>query len=426
MTTRARSCWLALVLVVSWTAGAESRQEPLSIDPRIVLDELRRAYRTAPVADEAIVTIRNALGQSRSERVTVRIDAAGVRADEGPRRVLLELGPLRVGVEEGRLVADHAAEPGLVFVYEFAGPLTAAAIEQVLPPLPVPHVAIAGPDPEGMNAPLAYARGIEWVSAELRAASLPPVEVLRGLRPEGPVVLTIHAESGRLLQFSAEMPGAGGPVTLEVICRAVPPGDPATWIPPTDGRELVPALVDLRTGRARPELRPGQQAPDLALLGPDLGAWSLHDALASAARESPEGPAPPAVVILFRPGEAAADARAGVEALRAVVSGPGARRVVNRAAAVMDLGAFSRDRFQQLRSEWAGGADAERPIPADDLLWASSSAESLDRFASDAGAAAIIVGPDRTIRAILRLDGRGSDVPGVIEELGRVLAGQGP
>lgn len=423
MVSRARSWragWLALGVLTACGAGVAARQEPVPIDPRMVLDDLRRAYRTAPVADEVLVAIRSSNGQVRSERIVVRIDAAGVRPDEGPRRVLLELGALRIGLAEGRLVATHTAEPALVFIHEFSGPIGPDAIERAIPPLPVPHLAIAGPDSEALRTPLAYASSVRWDSADLHAQVNPPVATLRGSRDEGPVTLTIHGETGRLLQFSADMPGAGGPVVLELTCRALPPGDPAGWIPSTQGREVVGTLMELRTGRVRPELTPGQPAPDLALLGPDLAAWSLHEALASGARERPGATGPSGVVILFRPaGDAMSDARTCADAVRELVEGDG-RRLVGRAAVVMDLGAFSRERFQQLRAQWAAGAG--RPGGADDLLWASSAADSLDRLARDAGAAALIVGPDRAIRAIIRLDGRAGDATGVLEELRAALA----
>ncbi|MCC6659625.1 MAG: hypothetical protein IT437_01940 [Phycisphaerales bacterium] len=402
------------IFILSGAALAQD-QPPLPITPEIVLGDLRAAYRKAPVADEVRVTLRTPAGPVRSDRVVIRADAAGVRTDDGPRSVLLTLGPLSIWVGGGRVVATHEAEPGAAFVREFTGPIEPAALRDILPPIPLPQLAALAPDAAAMSDPTPYTPHVTWTGASLDTEAKPPTATVTGSFPGGPVTMTIDAQSGRLTSFRADTTGPDGPVTLELTSKPIDPGTPASWkIDAAEGgREVVTSLAELRTGRVPPVLRAGDTVPDVALLGPDLSAWSLHDALASAARERPGEPAAPAVLILFRAERVGPapmnNARTAAAALRVLATAQPPTRFISRAGVVIDLGEFSRDRFQALRRQWAEGA----PPDSDGLLWASSAAQTIDRFSREAAAIAAIIGPDRTLRAVIVLDAN-PDIPAAI------------
>jgi hypothetical protein len=403
-----RSPATVVCLGLAAIAPAQDTPQTLPITPDVVLGDFRAAYRKEPVADEVRVTLRTTSGPVRSDRVVIRVDAAGVRTDDGPRSVLLTLGPLSIWLGDGRVVATHEAEPGAAFIRELPGPgktIEPASLRDILPPIPLPQLAALAPDPAALEEPTPYTPRVTWTGASLDADARPPTATVTGSFAGGPVTMTIDGESGRLISFRADTTGPDGPVTLELSSKPVDPGTPATWKIDTAGREVVTKLPELRTGRVPPVLKVGDAVPDVALLGPDLSSWSLHDALASAAREHPSEPAPPAVLILFRADrvgpQAMTDAKSAAAALRALKSAEPSPRFVSRAGVVIDLGEFSRDRFQSLRRQWSEDAPPEAP----DLLWASSAAQTIDRFSKEAAAVAAVVAPDRTLRAVVVLDG---------------------
>jgi hypothetical protein len=407
-----------MCLGLAAVAPAQDTPQPLPITPDIVLGDFRAAYRKEPVADEVRVTLRTPAGLVRSDRVVIRVDAAGVRTDDGPRAVLLTLGPLSIWLGEGKVVSTHESEPGAAFVREVKGPIEPAALRDILPPIPLPQLAALAPDPAALDEPTPYTPRVTWTGASLDADARPPTATVTGSFAGGPVTMTIDGESGRLVSFRADTTGPDGPVTLELTAKPVDPGTPATWKIETAGREVVTKLAELRTGRVPPVLKVGDAVPDVALLGPDLSSWSLHEALASAAREQPGEPAPPAVLILFRADrvgpQAMTDAKSAAAALRGLKSADPPARFASRAGVVIDLGEFSRDRFQSLRRQWSEGA----PEGVPDLLWASSAAQTIDRFSKEAAALAAVVAPDRTLRAVVVLDG----IVDVAGALGAALA----
>jgi hypothetical protein len=418
------AAFVCLVLAAATAAPARQGERRLvPLEPLVVLDDFRAAYRKGPAADEVQVVVRPNGGTPRADRIVVRIDAAGVRADEGPRSVLLELGPLRVWLGAGRMEATHESEPGLCHVREVPDLFAPGSLSVVLPPLPLPQLAAISPDIAAMDSPTPYTVGVRWSGATLDADARPPIATVVGQTDAGSVTLCMNGQTGRLTRFSADVPGG----TIELICRSIDPGDPRRWPISIEGHERVSTLGELRTGRAPAELPIGRPVPDIALLGPDLAAWSLHEALRSAALERPQDPTLHAVLILFRahddPVRAAAvwtDVRPALEAVRTLVapsSGP-PTRVMARSAVVMDLGAFSRERFQRLRREWTAAIpDVRRTIPADELLWAADASQTIDRFARGADAVAAVIAGDRTLRGVVRLDGRGADAEGVLREL---------
>lgn len=409
-------------------AGAASAQvldQPIGVDPRVPLEEARAEYRAGVTADAVEVTVRPPSGPPRTERIVVRIDAAGIGDGDTARRVLLELGPLTVFAGGGRIVAVHAGEPGLYWRTEYDGPLGPGVFGDTLPPLPVPQLTLAAPDEGAFRVPIPHAPAVEWLSATLDPTGRTPVFVVSGRGEAGLVSATFDAESHRLSRFRAEFPSpSGSGVTLlELRCRAIEPGNPERWEPDGAGRQRVAMLADLRGDRTVPPVTPGGTVPDISLLTAVMEAWSLAEALRAATAASPAAP-PPAALLLFRvpaDRERAArietDARAGLEAIRALRSpadGAPGSRFIARSGVVVELRDYSAAWFDAIRRRWGAEDDGG-------LLWASSAASTIDRFSREADALVAVVFHDRLLSVVIPLDGRSADAAAIADELRSAL-----
>jgi hypothetical protein len=81
-------------------------------------------------------------------------------------------------------------------------------------------------------------------------------------------------------------------------------------------------------------------------------------------------------------------------------------RFVSASAVILDLGQFSRDRWQLLRQAWEASRGGSPAISADDLMWSPGALESIDRFSPGADSILVIIRPDKTLAATIRLEGR--------------------
>jgi hypothetical protein len=410
MWNRMTMCGVAVGVAV--IAFGQPDDVPREWHPGEIFGETRKAYRAGPVADDVSVEVTIDGGAPRAERLTVRIDAAGVGLEDGPKRVLLELGPLRVYVGGGRLIATHSAEPGAYFEAPFEKQISLVSLQEVLPPLPVPQLALVIPDDAAMRTPTPYTKGVGWDRAEYEGDATPPSVRVYGRGFDGPVELAIDPKTSRIAGFAARFQSDSHDAVLELTCRPVPPGDPAAWEPDVTGRTRVGTLSALRSGARRVELRPGDRVPDFTLIAPDQTAWSLL----AAGREASSRPV---AVLLFRvPADAArataieADARAGLAAVGALRS---EGLVADHAGAVIELSEFNREAFLALAEAWARGTVGT--TGAGRLLWASSGAASIDRFARDAGALIAVIKPDGTLGGVVRLDGRAGAGTSVVDDL---------
>lgn len=384
-------------------------QTEVPIDPELVISDARAAYRAAPTADEVTVVLRPdgpaaATSGARRERFIAKIDP-GPADTTHPRRAVIHLGPLTALLEHNAVTVTHEADPASALVHASPGPPSPEALAAALPPVPWPQLALASDADPGFAAPTPYTREVRWREATLDPSTQPPTATVTGRSDTGPISMTINAETGRLMRLIAQV-SSGPPTVLDITARPVDPGDPAAWAPPADGRQHVASLTEL-IARSDAPVRIGDPSPEIILLGTDLDQWTLTGAIAATERPRP------AAVLLFRlPGdetEAAAvlrDAMVGRDALRAAASGPD--ELASAAGAVMDLSAFSRGGFETLRREWAALREPAK-LGVDELRWTSTAPQTIDRFAPGAQAALVVVGADRQVRAVIRLDGLSED-----------------
>lgn len=437
-----------LTLVASFILAAHaaaqlpaSKAEPVPVE--LALASLREVH-TGVIAEEMHVRFRSGAGGERTDTIALRMESNA----DAVQRLRLELGPLRIYAASGTITAVHASAPGRCYTRSYTGALTPQVLAGVLPPIPLPQFALVADRGGAFRAPTPHTADISWSDAVLDDTVRPPTVTLTGAGAKSRVTLIANAETSRLIRFTASIQGPDGDSTLELMnFRPVDPGDPATWAIPTEGLEQVATLAALRPPAPPPaaEILPGQPVPDLSFSRPDLSRWSLHSALLDAAanQAAAGAAAPPAVVIFFRfsaiPERAAEiirDAKAGLAALRQVTIGRalpgdnpaeiGPLPAVTASAIVMELGEFTPQRWEEARSAWGLISRERRPrnpldIPADALMWAPSAAQTIERFAHGANAIVVVVAPDRTLKAVIRLDGRYADMVAVAKELRDLL-----
>lgn len=430
-----RPALVAAAIALAGTAllgtPAPAQQPPgdaqtVQVPPGIMLEDLYAAY-ARPAAEEMTIRVRPPGGTERVETITVRTDPGDSRT---PRRLGLEMGPLRVHAAEGKLTAISTSAPGKYFEQSYSGDLTSAVLGELLPPIPLPQLELAAQEKLTLAAPTPYTTGMVWTGAVAQTGARQPTMTLTGEGPSGPVMVIAHVATGRLIRISASIRGRAGDTSLELSFREIQAGDPASWAINVEGHTRVDSLMQLRSDSSRPgQVRVGQAVPEMSFTRRDLSPWTLSAATGA----SGEAPANALVLVMFRAGQgglpAMGDAGAGLGVLRAIRRGDNADPVAFSAGAaiVIELADFQKRVWDQAAAAWAAGAPEPDPLwTAAELMWSSSVSLSIDRFAPGAGAAAVVIGPDRTLRGVVVLDGRAADGAGLESDLRAILKGPEP
>ena len=395
-------------------AAGQGRSEGPPAEPipaEVILSDLREAY-SKVTAEEVSARFRSGAGE-RGDTFTVRIDP-GEPGSPRPRAMLLELGALRVYVGGGRLTAVSSSAPDKVFTRECPGAMTPGRLAEMIPPLLLPQLALISGD-AGFATPLAHLAGVAWSDGVADETVRPPTVTMKGTSPNGSIEVISSIPTGRLQKISASFRRGETEGVLDLTFRAIDPGDPARWVIPIEGRQVVGLLSELRAA-ARP-VGPaviGELSPNISLHRFDMTGWTLHEGLVGAE------PGTWLAVVLFKlPFQASITQDGGNEpriAIRSLQSAlqeqsgsalsPKVRCAV---AAVMELKEFSRDRWAEARRQWAEALAKGGPPGAAELMWASGAPESIDRFLPGAGAVIVVVRPDRALAAAIRVDGQPDD-----------------
>lgn len=390
---------------------AETKSDPVPIE--IALHDLHDAY-SATTADAVQVRFRAPGGAERSDGLIVRVRAT----PNGVESARVEFGPLRLFASGGHITLINTNAPSKYLQREYAAPLTAASLSGVTPPIPLPELALANQN-DPFTDPSPYTTGVTWTSAAIETSLRGRFLTLSGAGKNSRITIAANPDNGRLVHLTATITSRDGESTLDLQVHPIDPGDASAWAISTDGRERVASLTDLHPA-APPttgQVQPGQPVPDLILSGPDHSRWSLHTALESAAKDAAPKPAPSLVLILFRepanPDQAADAVKSAQAASAALDALKDTAPFTTAAAVVIELGDFSPEKWVQAQSAWSPASTTSKRL----LLWASSAAQTIDRFIPGAQAIAIIITPDRTLRAAIRLDGRPSDAAPLSEEL---------
>jgi hypothetical protein len=414
-------------------APAPAQLRPLpreSVPPEVLLETIRSAYDKKPTADEVKVTLlKGSHSPVASDTFIIRIDPG--TSGPAPARVFIDFGTLRVVAASGEVTAANELVPGKYFQSTLSGPITPRSLAKVIPPTPIPELALVSSDHAVVADLTPYTSHVTWTSATIDASAR--TAMLVGTSSAGPIALTVNPTTGRLSRLTATIHGQGGETTLDLVITPADLGNPGSWGIPVEGRERVKSLADLRTPQASAQpASVGQPVPDLSAQRTDFSPWSVHRALA-------DPPAIPLALILYRatPPErleaASRDARAGAAVIRAVQFGqtspgdpPAAPVDLKLAAAVaMELGQFSRAAFDREQGQWQSAAATRsadaHPVASPELLWANSVAQSIDRFDSKSGSILLLIAPDRKLLSVIPLDGRAADPAGLARDVRAAL-----
>jgi hypothetical protein len=401
---------LASLLCISSLAivAPAAAQQPRghAIPPQMVIDDLRESY-AGIIAEEVEVRYRAPQAPVRTEMFTVRM-APGDDPGRGPARLRLELGPLRIVYAGGQMTAVSQSAPEFYFRQRYEGPISPSLLARTLPPLPVPQLALAAGNDVAFSAPSVYTPSVGWVSASLDADARPALMTMIGTGPGGNVEIIANADTARLMRVLLQVRAAGAEAAMELSMRPVDPGDPEQWLIDTAGRTPVSSLSQLRPQVRTGPLTPGRDVPDIGFTASDNTRWSLYSALrASGAAAAPGREPAPVALILFRlpigEEETRAQLRQAAAALQAVRAQQQSGRVFDVAVAgVTQLGDFNPDRVGAARAAWN---NMQTGAGSTDLLLGYSSSQNLDLFDPDAWAALVLIGGDRRLQRVVRIDG---------------------
>lgn len=372
-----------LWIASTWVAAAACAQ-PLTIDPRVALDDLRARFRREPVAEYIDVRV---VSDSESRAETLIFQSAP------PSTVQVTFGTMTLWTDGAILRIVDARDQRAYFEEAIDGaPL--AAVERVLPPFPIPHVALALGEP---SDPLtAYLPGVRWSDATIDASRSPAIFRLSGSSAHAETDLTADVPSARLLTQTTLLDD--GQVRIEVSARTLDPSETPPLGPDFLGRTAVRDLLLLR--ERLPQIRPGMTLPDLGLL-----EW----------RDGNEWPVPigkPSALVMMRRWSPGFTAHAAIRAAQRVTMDVSGFKV--HAAIV-----FEPDTPQQRVY-----IDAfEEEIAPLSPLHGSHPIESIERFDEDADQVLVVIDGSGVVRASIALTPPAA--PGAVidsEEVGRFEA----
>jgi hypothetical protein len=412
-----------------WWAAAAVAQAPRSLaqdaparrraapaeTPQNVGDTLAKvvsAYRAGPIADRVVLRVTRARAEAEGSA------AAVVRVDAASRRVRLELGPLTVSADGAVLAAVARGDPDRAAVWELGAPWTPADLG-LLPPLLLPHPALAFGADAALSEPLPGVSGVVWTSAAgfIGPGGRRTVE-LRGAGPWGDVRLTIDPATHRISKLALDWRGPGDLTRYELSLTPVEPGDPGAWPIALESRVRVGGLAELAP---RTTLMPKGSAV--------LEAFPLRDAEGGAWGEADFAP-DTLVLLAVRAGEEAdalggrPDELAGLVAIAEAAS-RAAAPVVVRLAAVFEAGSFSREVVRRLDAEWSPALAMIEGEPAavapSVVLWSGAGERFFNALHPGADAAIVVVRGDGGLAGVVALNGRGADGEALRAEVSRLL-----
>jgi hypothetical protein len=393
--------------------------------------ELQRFYRSAPTCERVRVELRFPAQPPASgtriahSSIILRLQPRAAPADPKPSdpafpnpapppiaSLGLELGQLRVWVADGNLLAAHERDAGAYFQSSIGPSITSESLSDVLPPVLLPALDLAAASPD---APCSrfwpYATNIVWQTVEPDPKQ-PGRRTIRGLSPEGPVVITTQGPRLRTLVIDL----AQHKTILTLRFSPVAPCDPAKSALDIAHRQRVPSMDDLRPRSGI--LRVGSRVPPMPITQAGGQAWDiglLAQPPHGAAREGVK-PAEHVVLIFLRqpPSGAPADRRFNPDQLAAILRRMRADAFKPRipedadkdpGAAVARIGlapvfVFAAPKPEEIMASLASEGQKWGP----DVLWTTDPKSTIDLFAPGVDAVVVILDTDHVLRAVVPVD----------------------
>lgn len=390
-----------LLVGILWLAPGALGQPsapPAVSAPAEPATQVRDYYLAAPRADRLSVTVTTPEGKSAKASLMVRTSPGDAAATPPvPASIRLTLGPLEVFARDRRLVATHRGNDDHVLIAEASIPLTAQAIRDLLPPVPLPHLAwlldrSANPHPYGTAAEPAPGRPGEFSARD------------------GEVSLDVDAKSGRARSITLVRRDG---VRVQVEFTPIDPGDPTSWALDPGSRAVVASLDQLRP-KARPGLAVGARVPELSLLDRGLVPLSFPDLARDAAKAKPAHAPWVWVIVLPCPADGAPVARRAIEDLDAALNAaaiawgtpnPPAKPALIVVVGAFPLGAIDPDALAKRHDELADLASRRQDLVPVRVAFSPRGKDLLDDLAPGSAVASVVVDGSMRVQASATLDG---------------------
>ena len=349
----------------------------MPFDVRTALTSIRLYYQTNSTSERIDITLNRA-GTERREEVLLRFEPAPGARDGALPNFQLNLAdyiiwsaaaPTEDDPDARALFITHALDLKRFVRHDVPSsqsPLD--ALEAHFPTLPIPQLRIAYARHPLLRDAIPYTTDIEWSRATLVEQDGSAAIIIFGNTPDG---ASVRMMSGRALAFLAqsELRYPDDRIALTTATRLeTPPDNPVLGLP-TDARQRVQAISEL--GPRAADLTVGHQLPPRAL--------------------GPADQRGPRLILLAREWNHAV--RDAIPELRAGAEQHADLRFEVLLAASID----SASDISQRIEAWK---DLAAPTP---VRYASAQSHTIDRFAPNHAAVAVLVGPDETIRAIRTL-----------------------
>ncbi|MBX3406318.1 MAG: hypothetical protein KF869_06100 [Phycisphaeraceae bacterium] len=383
-----------------------SRDRDSPTDAAAFFARARAAYTAGPVTERLRVSVRRGDGLARRSLLLVRTEPA--EDGRSIARMVISAGRLlidaRGGSEKdpmGTVRVALSATEGPVYERSASGASAAEVLDAALLPIPLAVPDVVSADGRVPAVFTQYANGVRWdgVATAPRAGELK----LEGRSPGGLFSVTIDRASGRLRRVSITRQPADEDGTIITIEHA-----------PSTAR-LAEVAATGPDGLPRPRVDTISALAlhaDLGATGTTLGIDAARDGgeLLKSLTRGPDGRPRPALVLLVGPGERAQSVAMGV--LEALAVEIGAARGSD--AILVGLGAAWD--AADAAPAWAARVprSGAEPVVA---AAASRVNEELHRTAPGAGAAFVVIAPDREILAVHAMEQLPNDPEQQVVEL---------
>ena len=256
--------------------------------------DLQRSYRSQAICERIALQVRTpASATSPLPRVArasmvLRMEIEPRGLDDVPI-VSLDMGTMVLTASNGQLLVTHPRDTTSYFSASYAGPLSPRSFAQIIQPVPIPELDLAGaaiiddPCPEFWP----YALNIQWKSVD-NDGHMPGRRVVRGTCDGGTVSVTIAGNRLRSLTIERTEPRTIFLFTF----TPTGPCEPQRAVLDVSRRTRVATLPDLRPHAGM--LRVGAKLPEMQISPPAGGNFSVSDLL---------DPPPEAVIVGMSPAD---------------------------------------------------------------------------------------------------------------------------
>lgn len=282
-----KAALLALTVAVASVAGHTSAQRdqpapataaspPLLIDPTTAWRDIASAYQSKPTAERIAITAQVGDRPARRAELVVRLDprrAANSKPSDAlaSASVLIDAGPLRIWAGptgEAHWGMNAIFDKSLATIYsaKLDGPVAAATLRDLLPPTPLPQLALLRMDASAAPDDLTpYTGPVVWREAHLLDGPEDATYTITGTSADhhstAETRVIADAKTGRLRSVRVTRPSINLTIELAISPLTVAADEPAKWTIDPANRRVVESLSALTQRDDPPKPAPAPTDP---------------------------------------------------------------------------------------------------------------------------------------------------------------------